>query len=917
MVDGAPGGRARLWPVDAPAGTVTFLFTDIEGSTRLWESAPVAMRAALTRHDALLRAAISAHSGYVFSTGGDGFAASFARGADALAAAADAQQALGVEPWPDGASLKVRMGLHTGEVEERDGDYFGPAVNRAARLMAVAHGGQTVCSAATAGVVDTGVVLVDLGEHRLRDLAEAQRVFQLGEETFPPLRSVEAFRTNLPRELSSFIGRDTELQAVAKQLAAGRVVSIVGVGGVGKTRLALHVASDLLPNYADGAWVCELASVTEPASIPDAVAAALGYAPPQGVPVAEGLARFLERKNLLLVLDNCEHLIDAAAAFVTTTVAAAGVSVLATSREGLGVRGEQIYPLGSLSLPTAGDAVSVLGSEAGALFVTRAAEAGRTVDVDGPAAQTVQDLCVRLDGIPLAIELAAARTAMMTPAEIVARLGRQFRLLTGGGRSRLERHQTLRAAIDWSYELLTGNEQALLNRLSVCVGGFDLAAATAIAAGTGVDEFDALELLGLLVAKSLVERSEQNGVTRYRLLEMIRQYTAEQLGNAADVARDDHARHYLTVTTDLFTQMVTSPTYEPYDRLTLETPNIAAAARWLLASNRDEDLLGWFGALPFVDYFVLPTRFNDDLGAIAGELVQHATAAACDGFTEACFHASARAFLAGDLRSFDAFVTLTEQHPTGRTQARTVIGRSCYLLFTGEVDSAIELAHQATELARVQGQPSVLAWVSAFSAATEGYQDSRSMAVLAAAVEGVDVARRSGGVLGLLYSLFGLTVAARELDPELALAAAQECARLDRTERRTWAASSRLNVASLHLARGHIAAGLSAWLEALKPLTDNGERNMISAQIGTLAEALAPIEPQDAINLAAIAESPAIAARASFVNGVKLAELAAVQTAAVTEAHARSVAYTYDEAMAIVTAIIERLIADHTHASEA
>ncbi|HUZ83632.1 MAG TPA: adenylate/guanylate cyclase domain-containing protein, partial [Gaiellales bacterium] len=446
----------------APSGTVTFLFTDIEGSTGLWEAAPEAMRSALERHDAILRGAVDDFGGHVFATGGDGFAVAFARAADALSAAAAAQRALLAERWPTPSLLKVRMGVHTGEASERDGDYFGPVLNRAARLMAAGSGGQVLVSATTAGVVGVAE-LVDLGVHRLRDLAEAQQVFQLGDGTFPPLRTLDAFRTNLVPELSSFVGRDTELRAVTERLRAARVVSIVGVGGVGKTRLAVHVASELLPRYADGVWLCELAPVSEQGSIPDAVAAAVGYAPPQGVSVADGLPRFLERKELLLVIDNCEHLVDAAAAFVSSTTAAATrVSVLATSREALGVRGEQIFPLPSLGLPMSADAVSVLASEAGALFVARAGEAGSAPDLDGPTATAVYDLCVRLDGIPLAIELAAARTAMMTPAEIVARLDRQFQLLTGGRRTRLERHQTLRAAIDWSYDLLDHDERGLL-----------------------------------------------------------------------------------------------------------------------------------------------------------------------------------------------------------------------------------------------------------------------------------------------------------------------------------------------------------------------------------------------------------------------------------------------------------------------
>ncbi len=430
--------------------------------------------------------------------------------------------------------------------------------------MAVAHGGQVLCTGVVGEQVRDGFSLVDLGEHRLRDLQSEVRLFQVDvpgvANAFPPVRSLDAYRSNLPYELSSFVGRDDEVRAITDRLRSSRVVSIVGVGGVGKTRLALQVGSEVLPHFPDGVWLCELAPVLDPGDLADAVAAAVGYTPPQGVSVAEGLPRFLERKDLLLVLDNCEHLVGAVADWVSAaTTAAPRVSVLATSREALGVRGEHISPLASLEVPDGADATSVLTSEAGALFVARANEARGELVLDDASSQAVRDLCTRLDGIPLALELAAAQTRLMSPAEILARLDKQFRLLTGGQRTSLERHQTLRAAIDWSYELLSENEGALLNRISVCVGGFDLDAAVAIAAGIGADEFEGFELLASLVAKSLIERSERGGTTRYRLLEMIRQYAAERLSatNAAEGARDDHARHYLALATELFAATAT------------------------------------------------------------------------------------------------------------------------------------------------------------------------------------------------------------------------------------------------------------------------------------------------------------------------------------------------------------------------
>jgi len=385
--------------VGAPSGTVTFLFTDIEGSTRLWQAAPDAMRLALARHDAIVRAAVDAHGGYVFSTGGDGFGVTFARSGDALAAAADAQEALGVEPWPDGAGIRVRMGVHTGEAEEREGDYFGAAVNRAARLMAVGHGGQVLCSVATAEVAGGEFAVVDLGEHRLRDLDRPMHVFQVGGGSFPPLRSLDVLPGNLPSLASSFVGRHEELAAVAEELGAHRLVTLTGVGGVGKTRLALQVAAELLPGFADGAWVCELAVAATDDDLVQVVAMALGVVQRQQMTIADSIVDFLRPRQLLLLLDNCEHLLDAAAELVETVLAGApGVRILATSQEGLGVSGEHLWPLRSLSV--AADAAEAASSDAVMLFAERARAVSPEFVLDEARTPGVVEVCRRLDGIP-------------------------------------------------------------------------------------------------------------------------------------------------------------------------------------------------------------------------------------------------------------------------------------------------------------------------------------------------------------------------------------------------------------------------------------------------------------------------------------------------------------------------------------
>jgi predicted ATPase/class 3 adenylate cyclase len=533
---------------ELPTGTVTFLFTDVEGSTRLWETAPGSMGKALELHDSILRDRIRANNGHVFSTGGDGFAAAFARAGEALDAAVSAQKALASEPWPEDARLKVRMGLHTGEAEEREGNYYGPVLNQTARLMALGHGGQILCSAATAELLDDAG-LTELGEHRLRDLSAPAHVFQVGADTFPPLRSVENFPGNLPLLVSSFVGRDRELARVADATTESRVVTLTGVGGVGKTRLALQVAAEMLPRFKDGAWLVELAPLRDPEGVAGAVAAVFGVTPQLELSLEQALVEFMRTKELLLILDNCEHLLDAVGDLVEALGRSCpGLVVLLTSREGLALDGERVVPVPSLSEPPAGASLAaVAASDAVSLFVERAAlvdpDFALTEDVAPPVAQ----ICRRLDGVPLAIELAAARVATMTPAELAGRLDRRFETLAGRRRRAVERHQTLRAAIDWSYELCTEEERRLLGRVAVFVGGWSRPAAEAVCAGEPIARGHVFDLLAGLVTKSLVVAHRDGPETRYRLLETIREYAEERLAEwgETETVRDAHARYYL------------------------------------------------------------------------------------------------------------------------------------------------------------------------------------------------------------------------------------------------------------------------------------------------------------------------------------------------------------------------------------
>jgi predicted ATPase/class 3 adenylate cyclase len=532
--------------VGAPSGTVTFLFTDIEGSTSLWETASDVMPAALARHDEIVRGAIDAHGGYVFSTMGDGMAAAFGRAADGIAAAVAAQVALAGVEWPAGLDIRVRMGLHTGEAVEHHGDYFGGPVNRTARLMAAAQGGQVVVSEATAALVagTPGLGLIDLGPYRLRGLVGSSRVFGVEAEGLGwvdrPLATVEAKRGNLPRAATEWFGPVGELKQWLAELAPRRLVTLTGPGGVGKTRAALEIGALSADDFPDGVWLVELAPLQDLEGVPAAAATALGVPSQAGLNNTDALTAWLEGRRLLLIVDNCEHVLDAAAALVGKVAAACEtVTILATSREPLGVVGEQVVPVACRELL---DAVE--------LFCDRARLADPSAELAGSDRETVAEICARLDGIPLAIELAAARVRSLTPAELLARLDDRFKMLRSAQRDRFERHRTLQATVDWSYQLLSQQERVLFDRLSVFPGDFDLAAAEAVCSDDGdLQGGDVFDLLDGLVAKSLVIAQRSGPATRYRMLETLRQYGQGRLGERGESAelRQRHLGHYVSL----------------------------------------------------------------------------------------------------------------------------------------------------------------------------------------------------------------------------------------------------------------------------------------------------------------------------------------------------------------------------------
>jgi predicted ATPase/class 3 adenylate cyclase len=579
--------------VSAPSGTVTFLFTDIEGSTRFWQADETAMRAALSRHDELLCKTVAHYEGMVFSSTGDGIAAVFQSVSSAVGAALTSKRLLEAEGWPTAAPIRVRMGLHTGEAEARDGDFFGTAVNRTARLMAIGHGGQVLCSAATAEILGDAVALVDLGEHRLRDLDRPMHVFQIGVGSFPPLRSLASFLGNLPLQVSSFVGRGRELARGVEVLGTSRVVTLTGVGGVGKTRLALQLAAEVVPGFRDGAWLVELAAVRDPGRVADAVAAVFGVSARGGESVGDALIEFLGAKQMLLVLDNCEHLLEPVAALVDRVErSCAGVVVLATSREGLALDGEQILAVPSLAvLERDTDVELVARCDAVILFVERARRVDADFALSAGNSAAVAQVCRRPDGVPLAIELAAARVNAMTPSELARGLDHRFETLAGGRRGAVQRHQTLRAAIDWSYDVLSEGERRLLARLSVFSGGCSRASAEEVCGGDPIDASRVFGLLTGLVARSLVVADRQGPDTRYRLLETIREYGAERLAQHGEskAVRRRHAEHYCAYARRLYEKFAGPQQFEAIRLLRTEHQNLIAAMAFAVDSG-DIDL---------------------------------------------------------------------------------------------------------------------------------------------------------------------------------------------------------------------------------------------------------------------------------------------------------------------------------------
>jgi predicted ATPase/class 3 adenylate cyclase len=598
-----------------PSGTVTFLFTDIEGSTKLAQQYPEVLPGLMARHNEILTQSIQAHEGHVYEVAGDSFCAAFSSAIDAVSAALEAQQSLHNETWSP-APIKVRMGVHTGTVKLNDKNaYMGYAtIALTQRIMSAGHGGQVLLSEVTRELVrdalPENMELVDLGERRLKDLLRSERLYQLNTlglpSNFPPLNTVDVFPNNLPVELTSFIGREKEIAEVKQQLIDYRLVTLTGSGGTGKTRLSLQVAADLLDQFPHGIWFVELAALADPELVSQTILSTIGLNEQPGTPPLELLKEYLHEKKSLIVLDNCEHLIEVSSKVTDILLnAAPGLKILASSRESLGVRGELAYPVPSLSLPDIKHlpVIEQLSQyEAVRLFIDRAALVSPRFDVDKQNAPFIAQICYRLDGIPLAIELAAARVKFMSVEQISKRLDDRFRLLTGGSRTVLPRQQTLRALIDWSYDILSEQEQILLRRLSVFADSWTLEAVEDICDGNGIESYEVLDLLSQLVNKSLVvviEKSQMkdrflsnHGSLRYRMLETIRQYAGEKLEGAGEgnKIRDSHFDFYLQAVKQIVTEF-----FGPRELVWLiwldhEWDNLRTAVEWSLEMHPDAGL---------------------------------------------------------------------------------------------------------------------------------------------------------------------------------------------------------------------------------------------------------------------------------------------------------------------------------------
>jgi predicted ATPase/class 3 adenylate cyclase len=852
------GSNSEKAPSSAPTGTVTFLFSDIEGSTKRWDHHREAMQAALRHHDELLHGAVESNGGHVFKTVGDEFCSVFSRAHEAVNAAVAAQHAIGAEDWSAVEGLRVRMAIHTGVTDERDGDYYGGTVNRVARLLSIGHGGQVLLSGVAQGLVHdrlpSQASLIDMGLHRLKDLSAPEQVFQLRApgllESFPPLKSLDAFPNNLPAQLTPLLGRDEEVAAVAQLVRQSRVVTLLGSGGIGKTRTALQVAADLVQD--DGSWFVNLASIDDPANVPSAIAGVFNIADEGGSQaLVDRIVAALRMKSLLIVLDNCEHVVVAAAHAIDRLVQGCPkMRILATSREALGIAGESLYRMPLLAVPPDNGAITadrVVQYPAAALFVARAKATQQNFTVTDQNAPALAQIVRRLDGIALAIELAASRVKVLNLQQLAQRLDDQLKLLTGGSRNVLPRQQTVRALIAWSYDLLDDGERSMLRQAAIFRGSWTLEAAEAVWQDQSDSGSDALDLVTALADKSLLVVEEAiGGEQRYRLLESTRAFAQERLEELgeADSAGRRHCEYYAAFAEEVGAQFWSSDTDAWIGRVRLDLDNFRRAIRFGLSGADTEVAVSTVAALRW---------YWDQVAVREGrELVGEAQRALAQAG-----RARTRALL-----SLSVAMLWAERRAEGATAALSMFSEAGSDLFRAEALGALASARgdeadfagaiQALEEALVLARAANLQRLAAMLLSSLGYWQAcagNAEAAIAALEAAMPAIRRSNDLRLLARSqAIGAELAFASGDVEKALASAREAEAIyrERSNEGTMFCATLGNLAAYLIAAGEIAEARRYACEALDLAAKREDTYYSAICIGHLAriaaETRAPAE---------------------------------------------------------------------------
>jgi predicted ATPase/class 3 adenylate cyclase len=775
-----------------PSGTVTFLFTDIEGSTKLAQGYPDKWESLQQRHHAILQSAMEAHNGYVFQIIGDAFCTAFHTVKDGLLAALDAQRQLQLDDWGE-TPIKVRMGLHTGLAEIHGTDYRGYlTLAKVQRVMSVAYGGQVLISNASAELIHdlpNGIMLRNMKEHRLKGLPDLEQLWQLIapdlQQNFPPLQSLTEIPNNLPTQLTSFIGREKEVGQIRQRLEKNRLVTLTGSGGVGKTRLSIQVASELLSEYPNGTWLVELAPITDPEWVARAICGVLDITVSGNTPPLTVLTEYLHSKKLLLVVDNCEHLIETCAQLCETLLLACpNLRIIASSREALGIDGESAYRVPSLSLPDPKSGrTAIEGSEAVKLFVERASAVLPEFELTASNVSSVAQICKRLDGIALAIELAASRVKLLRVEQIASRLDDAFRLLTGGSRTALPRQQTIRALIDWSYNLLSEPEKILFRRLAVFVGGWTLEAAESVCSGEGIEPGDVLDLLGHLVDKSLVVVINDGTESRYRRLETIRQYAREKLAECgeSELVRYRHMEYSCQQVERIEPGLRGPDQVTLLDSLETELDNLRAALEWALdhdvpAGLRLASRLRWFWY--FRNHWVEGVGWLDKF--LNAKIEHHSMSSDYkSGTFDRAKALLALTFLAGNLGEVEKALSCATEgmrlcEKLGSKDGISLLAE-CYLnlgagaLHSGDLNQAKTLAEKSLDLYQRNGdrfgiaevQVNVLTLIALYSGAIESARTLNESSLA--------IRQELGDKDGIAYGLhFGGTIATHQGDYERA-----------------------------------------------------------------------------------------------------------------------------------------------------